>query len=341
MVPYNPQEIEKKWQKKWLEEKVFKATDDSAKPKYYQLETFPYPSGAGLHVGHPKGYIAEDIHARYERMRGHEVLYTMGWDAFGLPTENYAMKVNKSPLVVTNENTDNFRRQVRMFGFSYDWDREINTSTPEYYKWTQWIFIQLFKKGLAYRAKAKVNWCPKDQTIIANEQVINGLCDRCGSVIEERFMEQWMLRITDYAERLLDGLKRLDWPSATVKRQEDWIGKSEGAEIDFPLNLPLPEMDLVFATNNQAKVKRMQKLFAAAGLKINLKTPAEAGIANFDVVGAGGDEVAGVGAKGDILPPDRVVVERRVTDADIGLPVSVTIERLVTDGHVQDPSRVA
>lgn len=284
MAFYNPQEIEKKWQKKWLEEKVFKAADDSAKPKYYQLETFPYPSGAGLHVGHPKGYIAEDVHARYERMRGHEVLYTMGWDAFGLPTENYAMKVNKSPQTVTNENTDNFRRQVRMFGFSYDWDREINTSTPEYYKWTQWLFIQLFKKGLAYRAKAKVNWCPKDQTIIANEQVINGLCDRCGSVIEERFMEQWMLRITDYAERLLDGLKGLDWPSATAKRQEDWIGKSEGAEIDFPLNLPLPEMDLVFATNNQAKVKRMQKLFAAAGLKINLKTPAEAGIANFDVV---------------------------------------------------------
>jgi leucyl-tRNA synthetase len=233
MAFYNPQEIEKKWQKKWLDEKIFKAADDSVKPKYYQLETFPYPSGAGLHVGHPKGYIAEDIHARYERMRGHEVLYTMGWDAFGLPTENYALKVGKTPQAVTLENTDNFRRQVRMFGFSYDWDREINTSTPEYYKWTQWIFIQLFKKGLAYRAKAKVNWCPKDQTIIANEQVINGLCDRCGSVIEERFMEQWMLRITDYAERLLDGLKGLDWPPSTAKRQEDWIGKSEGAEIEF------------------------------------------------------------------------------------------------------------
>jgi leucyl-tRNA synthetase len=235
MAPYNPQEIEKKWQKKWLEEKVFKADDNSSKPKYYQLETFPYPSGAGLHVGHPKGYIAEDIHARYERMRGREVLYTMGWDAFGLPTENYAIKVGRSPQAVTLENTDNFRRQVRMFGFSYDWDREINTSTPEYYKWTQWIFIQLFKRGLAYRAKAKVNWCPKDQTIIANEQVINGLCDRCGSVIEERFMEQWMLRITDYAERLLSGLKGLDWPSATVKRQEDWIGKSEGSLIKFSL----------------------------------------------------------------------------------------------------------
>ncbi len=232
---YNPKEIEAKWQKRWLDEKVFKADDDSSKPKYYQLETFPYPSGAGLHVGHPKGYIAEDVHARFTRMHGREVLYTMGWDAFGLPTENYALKVGRSPQQVTLENTDNFRRQVRMFGFSYDWDREVNTSTPEYYKWTQWIFIQMFKKGLAYRAKAKVNWCPKDQTVIANEQVVNGVCDRCGSIIEERFMEQWMLRITDYAERLLSGLQGLDWPSATVKRQEDWIGKSEGAEIDFPL----------------------------------------------------------------------------------------------------------
>ena len=240
MAPYQPQEIEKKWQKKWLDEKVFKADDGSPKPKYYQLETFPYPSGAGLHVGHPKGYIAEDIHARYTRMGGkdhipREVLYTMGWDAFGLPTENYAIKVGRSPQEVTNENTDNFRRQVRMFGFSYDWDRELDTSSPEYYKWTQWIFIQLYKKGLAYRKDAKVNWCPKDQTVLANEQVIDGACERCGTEIEERMMEQWMLRITDYAERLLDGLKGLDWPASTAKRQEDWIGKSEGAEISFSL----------------------------------------------------------------------------------------------------------
>ena len=240
MERYDPKAIESKWQARWREEKVFAAHDDSSKPKYYQLETFPYPSGAGLHVGHPKGYIAEDIHARFARMGGldgtpREVLYTMGWDAFGLPTENYAIKVGKTPQEVTRENTDNFRRQVGMFGFSYDWDREINTSSPEYYRWTQWIFIQMFKKGLAYRAKAKVNWCPKDQTVLANEQVVNGLCERCGSEIEERFMEQWMLRITDYAERLLEGLKGLDWPAATVKRQEDWIGKSEGAELSFPL----------------------------------------------------------------------------------------------------------
>ena len=235
MIPYDPKKIEEKWNKKWLDEKVFKAADDSAKPKYYQLETFPYPSAAGLHMGHPKGYTAEDIHARYMRMRGYEVLYTMGWDAFGLPTENYAIKVVKPPKEVALANTTNFRRQVQMFGFSYDWDREIDTSSPEYYKWTQWLFIQLFKKGLAYRKDAKVNWCPKDQTVLANEQVIDGKCERCGTEIEERAMEQWFLKITDYADRLLADLKGLDWPAATIKRQEDWIGKSEGAELDFSL----------------------------------------------------------------------------------------------------------
>ncbi|HEY5221071.1 MAG TPA: non-canonical purine NTP pyrophosphatase [Candidatus Paceibacterota bacterium] len=284
MTPYDPKKIEEKWNKKWLEEKVFKATDDSKKPKYYQLETFPYPSAAGLHMGHPKGYTAEDIRARYMRMHGNEVLYTMGWDAFGLPTENYAIKVGRNPKDVARENTDNFRRQVQMFGFSYDWDREIDTSSPEYYKWTQWLFIQFFKKGLAYRKEAKVNWCPKDQTVLANEQVIDGKCERCGTEIEERMMEQWFLKITDYAERLLADLKGLDWPAPTIKRQEDWIGKSEGAELSFTLNWPAPKMDLVFATNNQGKFKRMQKLFAEAGLSITLKMPADIGIKDFDVV---------------------------------------------------------
>jgi leucyl-tRNA synthetase len=284
MADYNPREIEAKWQKRWLDEKVFVAHDDSTKPKYYQLETFPYPSGAGLHVGHPKGYIAEDIHARYMRMNGKEVLYTMGWDAFGLPTENYAIKVGKTPQEVTQENTDNFRRQVRMFGLSYDWDREINTSSPDYYKWTQWLFIKLFEHGLAYRKAAKVNWCPVDQTVLANEQVINGHCDRCGSEIEERDMEQWFLKITDYADRLLADLDGLDWPAATIKRQEDWIGKSEGTEIYFPLNWQTSKMDVVFATNNKSKIIRMQKLFAATGLPIMLKTPEDIGIKDFDVV---------------------------------------------------------
>jgi leucyl-tRNA synthetase len=236
MSQYDPKQIEEKWQKKWLDEKVFHADDNSPKPKSYEIEAFPYPSGAGLHVGHPKGYIGKDVHARHSRMVGKEVLSAMGWDAFGLPTENYAIKVGRSPKDVAKENIENFRRQLRMFGFSYDWDRELDTSSPEYYKWTQWLFVQLFKKGLAYRAKAKVNWCPKDQTVLANEQVVNGKCERCGSEIEERDMEQWFLKITDYADRLLDDLKELDWPSATIKRQQDWVGKSEGAELSFLLD---------------------------------------------------------------------------------------------------------
>jgi len=234
---YDHKKIESKWQNTWLKDKVFAAADGSKKEKFYQLETFPYPSAAGLHVGHPKGYIAEDIHARFMRMNGREVLYTMGWDAFGLPTENYAIKVGKSPKEVAAENIANFKRQVRMFGLSYDWDREINTSAPEYYKWTQWLFIQLFKKGLAYRAKARVNWCPQDQTVLANEQVLNGKCERCGADVEQKEMEQWFLKITAYAERLLKDLKGLDWPAASVKRQEDWIGKSDGALLKFPIKL--------------------------------------------------------------------------------------------------------
>ena len=232
---YDHKEIEKKWQEKWFADKLYQASETSGKKKYYQLETFPYPSAAGLHVGHPKGYIAEDIHARFMRARGFEVMYTMGWDAFGLPTENYAIKVGKNPKEVAAENIANFKRQVQMFGLSYDWDREINTSGPEYYKWTQWIFIQLFKAGLAYRAKAKVNWCPKDQTVLANEQVVNGRCERCGELVIQKEMEQWFFKITDYAERLLNDLEGLDWPEATIKRQKDWIGRSEGALIKFHL----------------------------------------------------------------------------------------------------------
>ncbi len=230
---YNHKEIEKKWQEKWANDKQYQAHDDSTKEKFYQLETFPYPSAAGLHVGHPKGYIAEDIHARFMRAQGKEVLYTMGWDAFGLPTENYAIKVGKNPKEVAAENIANFKRQVQMFGLSYDWDREINTSSPEYYKWTQWIFIQLYKKGLAYRAKAKVNWCPNDQTVLANEQVNDGKCDRCGTEVIQKEMEQWFLKITDYADRLVRDLETLDWPEPTKHMQRNWIGRSEGADIEF------------------------------------------------------------------------------------------------------------
>lgn len=236
MKKYDFLKIEKKWQKKWIKEKVFKSQDFSKKTKYYQLETFPYPSAQGLHTGHPKGYTAEDILARFHRMKGYEVLYTMGWDAFGLPTENYAIKVNKSPKEVAKSNIKNFKRQIQSFGFSYDWDREINTSDPSYYKWTQWLFIQLYKKGLAYRKEADVNWCPSCQTVLANEQVVGGECERCHSKIIQKKMEQWFLKITDYNEKLINDLENLDWPEATKKRQLDWIGKSEGAVLNFKLD---------------------------------------------------------------------------------------------------------
>src|SRR3989344_5250872 len=236
MSKYNPKKIEKKWQKDWEANNLYRANEKSEKPKYYQLETFPYPSAAGLHVGHPKGYIAEDIHARYMRMNGNAVMYTMGWDAFGLPTENYAIKVGKSPQEVANANIKNFKRQVQMFGLSYDWDREINTSEPEYYKWTQWLFLQLYKSGLAYQKLAKVNWCLQDQTVLANEQVVDGFCERCGAAVVQKEMKQWFFKITDYADRLLADLNDLDWPEETTKRQKDWIGRSEGAELEFKVS---------------------------------------------------------------------------------------------------------
>ena len=235
-MKYNPQKIERKWQRYWEAKKLYSAKENSDTSKYYQLETFPYPSAAGLHVGHPKGYIAEDIHARYTRMKGKEVLYTMGWDAFGLPTENYAIKVGKSPQEVAKANIKNFKRQVKMFGLSYDWDREINTSEPEYYKWTQWLFLQLYKAGMAYQKLAKVNWCFSCKTVLANEQVVDGKCERCGEQIIQKEMKQWFFKITDYAEKLLADLDGLDWPEETVKRQKDWIGRSEGVIIQFTIN---------------------------------------------------------------------------------------------------------
>ncbi|MDW8279751.1 MAG: leucine--tRNA ligase [bacterium] len=236
MKKYDFLKIEKKWQNQWLKNKVFQSKDFSSKPKYYQLETFPYPSAQGLHTGHPKGYTAEDILAHFHRMNGYEVLYTMGWDAFGLPTENYAIKVGKSPKEVALSNIANFKRQIQSFGFSYDWSREINTSDPQYYKWTQWLFIQLYKNGLAYRKEADVNWCSSCKTVLANEQVIGGHCERCNSKIEQRKMEQWFLKITNYASRLINDLKNVDWPEGTKKRQLDWIGRSEGAILEFKID---------------------------------------------------------------------------------------------------------
>jgi leucyl-tRNA synthetase len=233
MREYDHKKIEKKWQTFWEKKGIYHAKDFSKKPKYYSLVEFPYPSGAGLHIGHPRSYTGMDIVSRKRRMEGYNVLYPIGWDAFGLPTENYAIKTGKDPRIVTKKNTDIFRRQLKSIGFSFDWSREINTTDPKYYKWTQWIFLQFLKKGLAYKAKININWCPKDKTGLANEEVVAGCCERCGTPVEKREKEQWMLAITKYAERLDKDLDDVDYLPQIKLAQRNWIGKSEGAEIDF------------------------------------------------------------------------------------------------------------
>lgn len=232
---YQPQAIEPKWQQYWDENKTFKTEDTSSKPKFYALDMFPYPSGAGLHVGHPEGYTATDIVSRYKRMRGFNVLHPMGWDAFGLPAEQYAMDTGKHPREFTVQNIDTFRRQIKSLGFSYDWDREISTTDPEYYKWTQWIFIQLYKRGLAYVAEVPVNWCEALGTVLANEEVIDGKSERGGHPVVRKPMRQWILRITEYADRLLEDLDELDWSESLKDMQRNWIGKSTGAEVRFDI----------------------------------------------------------------------------------------------------------
>ncbi len=230
---YDHKHIEQKWQAYWDAEKTFKVTEDPEKLKYYVLDMFPYPSGAGLHVGHPLGYIATDIISRYKRMKGYNVLHPMGWDAFGLPAEQYAIKTGTHPRETTKINIENFRRQIKMLGFSYDWDREINTTDTGYVKWTQWLFLQLYNKGLAYEAKVPVNWCPELKTVLANEEVVDGKSDIGGHPVHRVPMRQWMLKITDYAESLLDGLDDLDWPDSVKELQRNWIGRSEGADVHF------------------------------------------------------------------------------------------------------------
>jgi leucyl-tRNA synthetase len=230
---YQPAEIEPRWQKYWEDNKTFHVSDDTSKPKYYVLDMFPYPSGDGLHVGHPEGYTATDILARYKRMLGFNVLHPMGWDAFGLPAERHAMRTGTHPAQTTRKNTDNFRRQIKRLGFSYDWDREVNTTDPEYYKWTQWIFLKLHEQGLAYQAEVPVNWCPAQGTVLANEEVKDGRYVETGDPVERRVMKQWMLKITAYAQRLLDDLEELDWPEGIKSMQRHWIGRSNGAEVTF------------------------------------------------------------------------------------------------------------
>ncbi len=233
MKSYDHKKIEKKWQKYWEENKTFRALEDPEKKKYYVLDMFPYPSNDGLHVGHPEGYTATDIYSRYFRMHGYNVLHPMGWDAFGLPAENYAIKKGIHPAEITEKNITNFRRQIQSLGFSYDWDREINTSSPKYYKWTQWLFLELYKKGLAYKKKASVNWCTSCQTVLANEQVVQGACERCGSAVIQKELSQWFFKVTEYADELLECLDELDWPEPIKLAQKNWIGRSEGAQIEF------------------------------------------------------------------------------------------------------------
>lgn len=233
---YSPKKIEKKWQEIWKEESAFRTGIDKSKPKYYALVEFPYPSGQGLHVGHPRPYTALDIIARKRRLEGYNVLYPMGWDAFGLPTENYAIKNKIHPRIVTQNNIKHFKEQLESLGYSFDWDREINTTDTGYYKWTQWIFLKLFEKGLAYKAEMPINWCTSCQVGLANEEVVNGVCERCGSEVVHKVKSQWMLKITAYADRLIDDLDLVDYADRIKNQQKNWIGRSEGAEIDFKLS---------------------------------------------------------------------------------------------------------
>ncbi len=283
MKNYDHKKIEKKWQSRWEKESAYRADDVSEKPKDYLMIEFPYPSGEGLHVGHVRSWTALDVLARKRRAQGYNVLYPIGWDAFGLPTENYALKTGRDPRIVTKENTDNFRRQIKSLGLSFDWSREINTTDSSYYKWTQWLFLQFFKKGLTYKAKTLINWCPKDKIGLANEEVVDGCCERCGTPVEKREKEQWMMAITKYAQRLYDDLDTVDYIERAKTEQRNWIGPSDGAEISFSLSWQRPRMRIVFATNNLGKLKRMRKLFEEGHIDIELLMPKDIGIERFDV----------------------------------------------------------
>ena len=232
-MPYNHKAIEKKWRQKWEENPV--NVDDGKKPKYYCLDMFPYPSGNGLHVGHWRGYVISDVWSRYKMMQGYYLIHPMGWDAFGLPAENYAIKTGQHPAISTAKNISNIKRQINEIAAIYDWDREVNTTDPDFYKWTQWIFVKMFKEGLAYEKEFPINWCPSCKTGLANEEVVNGCCERCGTPVTKKNLRQWMLRITKYADRLLNDLDKLEWPEKVKKMQTEWIGKSYGAEVDFPV----------------------------------------------------------------------------------------------------------
>ncbi len=284
-MKYNPQKIEKKWHSVWAKKKAFQAKDNDKKPKYYSLFEFPYPSGDGLHVGHLRPYVGMDVISRKRRMDGYNVLYPIGWDAFGLPTENYAIKHGIDPRVATKRNTKNFKRQMQSVGLSLDWSREIDTTDPAYYKWTQWMFLKFFEKGLAYKTKTFINWCPKDKIGLANEEAAGGVCDRCGGPVEKREKEQWLIRITDYADKLLAGLEEVDYIPQAKIQQQNWIGRSEGAEIEFP----------IVGSKNKIKVftTRPDTIFGATYLVVAPEHPSLSfALSNPDALLANKDEVA-------------------------------------------------
>ena len=285
---YSPSEIEKKWQDVWDNEKAFKVGVDKSKPKYYALVEFPYPSGQGLHVGHPRPYTAMDIVSRKRRMQGYNVLFPMGWDAFGLPTENYAIKNKIHPKIVTKNNVAHFKDQLKSLGYSFDWDREINTTDEKYYKWTQWIFLQLFKKGLAYKSEMPINWCTSCKVGLANEEVVGGVCERCGAEVVRKMQSQWMLKITDYAEKLLEGLEHVDYIERVKVSQQNWIGRSEGAEVNFQLK-DKEESLTVYTT-------RPDTLFGATYMVISPEHPLidkyKEEISNFDEITAYREQAA-------------------------------------------------
>ena len=236
-IVYNHKAVEKKWREKWEENPVNPRMDDNGnkKQKYYCLDMFPYPSGNGLHVGHWRGYVISDVWSRYKLQQGYYIIHPMGWDAFGLPTENYAIKNKIHPKIVTKNNIDHFKEQLQSIGYSFDWDREINTTDPDYYKWTQWIFLKLFKAGLAYKQEMPINWCTSCKVGLANEEVVNGVCERCGSPVVRKVKSEWMLKITDYADKLIEGLDHVDYIERVKTQQKNWIGRSTGAEVDFAI----------------------------------------------------------------------------------------------------------
>lgn len=312
MLPerYNPEAIEKKWQERWEKERAFASNEDSAKRKFYVLDMYPYPSGQGLHVGHPEGYTASDIVARKRRMEGWNVLHPMGWDSFGLPAENYAIKVGGHPREIIAANVANFRRQVKSLGFSYDWDRELSTSQPDYYKWTQWLFLALYKNGLAYKKSAPVNWCNSCQTVLANEQVEDGGCERCHNPVVQKDLKQWFFGITKYSDKLLAGLDGLDWPEKIKAMQRNWIGRSEGVEVDFRGILPNEgEFDLpVFTT-------RVDTLLGVTAIVIAPEHPLVCRITAEDRKGAVGAYVEAAKLKSEL---ERMGTDREKTGVFTG-----------------------